>query len=107
MSLHETEDVDPAERSASYVHDPELRGNQKEVYRLSRKPESARPLERRKEFVLALFERSLLHLHQRHSGEKNHQQRRRQNKLIKKQFPQNYFLGGARECSIEPFVPVV
>lgn len=106
LSFNVAEDVDPTERGASHVNDPQMRWNQKEVYRLSRNPKQARASEGRKKFLLTLFKRLCFHLHQRHSGEENYQKRRRQNELIEKQFPHNYSLGGAGEGPVEPFVPV-
>lgn len=49
----------------------------------------------------------LLHLHQRHAGVEDDEQRRRQDELIEQQFPQDNLLGGAREGAVEPLVPVV
>lgn len=107
LSLHVAQDVAPEERCEGHVDDSEWRRNQEEVDSLSRKPEEARALKRGNELFAALFERRLLHLHKRHSGEEYHQQRGRQNELIEQQFPHNYLSRGAGQRSVEPLIPVV
>lgn len=107
MSLDVAKNVDPEERRAAHVDDTQMRRNEQEVYGLSGKPEETGAKESRNEFLLALLERMFLHLHQRHSGEENHEQGRRQDELIEKQFPDNYLPGCAGKSSVKPLVPVV
>lgn len=107
LSLDVAENVDPEKRREAHIDNSQLRRNKKKVDSLSGKPEETRTEKRRQELLLALVERSILHLHYRHSGEENYQQGGRQNELIEKQFPHNYPLGRSRKSSVEPLVPVV
>lgn len=100
LSFYIAEDVAPHERREAHKDNSELRRHQVEVDGLRGKPEEARALEGRHKLGLQFVEGAFLHLHQRHSGEENHEQRRREDELIEQQLPQNYLLRGTGKGAV-------